>query len=122
MSAEAKDIMAFVPSGKDYAGEVELYKTLGFTATWSSPELTVFRIGKLGFYLQNFTHEALQHNFMMDLAVEDLDGWWGKVEAAKLPERFPGTRIKAPETYPWGKREIHLITPAGVLWHISASA
>jgi uncharacterized glyoxalase superfamily protein PhnB len=27
--------------------------------------------------------------------------------------------MKSPQDYPWGKREIHLIGPDGVLWHIA---
>ena len=61
----------------------------------------------------------MQSNFMMNLEVEDLDAWWRKIEAARLTEKYPGTRAIPPKDYPWGKREIHLIGPDGVLWHIA---
>ncbi len=37
--------------------------------------------------------------------------------ALDLPSKYPGVRTKAPTDYTWG-REVHLIDPGGVCWHI----
>jgi hypothetical protein len=108
-----------VGAGRDYAGEIRFYLDLGFTLAWKSEELAVFVVGAFRFFLQNLANREMQDNFMMNLDVEDLDAWWRKIEGMKLPGNHPGARAKAPEDYPWGKREIHLVTPAGVLWHIA---
>lgn len=114
-----RDLMTFVPSGAEYEKELRFYQDLGFQVDWKSDELAVLRMGTWRFFLQNFANKEMQGNFMMNLDVEDLDAWWRKIEGMKLSEHHPGARAKAPADYPWGKREIHLITPAGVLWHIA---
>lgn len=119
---KVKELMTFVPSGSGYHREIKLYEALGFTVVWKSEEISILRIGAFRFFLQNFENKELQENFMMDLEVENLDHWWDKISSLDLPGKFPGARVKAPEDYPWGKREIHLITPAGVLWHIAVPA
>lgn len=118
MSIQANEIMAFVPSGPDYALAIAFYVDLGFSIDFQSGDLAVMRKGRR-FFLQNFTHEQMQRNFMMNLEVEDLDAWWAHIQAGGLADKYPGTHFKAPETYPWGKREIHVTDPAGVLWHIA---
>jgi catechol 2,3-dioxygenase-like lactoylglutathione lyase family enzyme len=117
-----KEIMAFVPSGKDYEQALRFYLDLGFEADFKSDDLALLRMGAYRFFLQKFENAGLQGNFMMNMEVENLDDWWARIESLDLKERYPGTRLKGPTTYPWGKREIHLIDPAGVLWHIAVPA
>src|SRR4051812_29172635 len=119
LNLTAKGITAFVPAGKNYQLAIEFFLELGFELQWRSEELSSFSKDNCRFFLQNFAHEEMQKNFMMSLEVENLDDWWQMIEAAKLTEKYPGVKIKAPEVYPWGIREVHLIDPAGVLWHIS---
>lgn len=114
-----KESMTFVPSGKEYGKEIEFYEDLGFHADWKSEDLALLRIGSFRFFLQKFENQEMQNNFMMNLEVENLDDWWSRIEGLNLADRYKGVRMKAPQDYPWGKREIHLISPAGVLWHIA---
>ena len=114
-------LLPFVPA-KDYATSRRFYRALGFTETFSDEGLTGFRLEGARFFLQNFYKEDLADNFMLSLMVEDVESWWQHVAAQNLPEGFPGVKVKAPEDYPWGLREIHLIDPAGVLWHIAVPA
>lgn len=122
LNLAVKAIEAFVPSGPDYGRTLSFYKDLGFATDFESDELSVLRLGTCRFFLQNFANLEMQKNFMMNLEVENLDDWWTHLQALDLLVRYPGTRLKAPETYPWGKREIHLIGPDGVLWHIATRA
>jgi uncharacterized glyoxalase superfamily protein PhnB len=117
---KTREILAFVPSGKDYPLALAFYKDLGFEAEWASAELALLRRDGCRFFLQNFVNEEMQKNFMMSLEVEDLDAWWEKIESAKLAEKYPGVKAVPPRDYPWGRREIHLIAPDGALWHITA--
>ena len=116
---KVKELMTFVPAGNDYQREIQFYESLGFTVSWKSDELAILKIGNFRFFLQNFENKEMQNNFMMNLEVENLDHWWNRIKGLNLPEKFPSVKAKPPEDYPWGKREIHLITPAGVLWHIA---
>jgi hypothetical protein len=49
--------------------------------------------------------------------VEDLDAYWTELEAKDLSSRFPGSKFRPPTEYPWG-REVHIIDPGGVCWHV----
>jgi hypothetical protein len=108
----------FIPSGKDYGLAQTFFEALGFEKIYSDNGLSIFRIGELEFFLQNFHNEGFQSNFMVELQVEDLDGWWTKIQKIVQNDAFP-VKAKEPAFYPWGKREIHLIDPAGVCWHLS---
>jgi uncharacterized glyoxalase superfamily protein PhnB len=119
MSLVAKEIKTFVPAGRDYETSLRFYEELGFKIEWKSPELALLAIDQCRFFLQNLFVEEMQRNFMMSLDVEDLDAWWAHLTRLDLEKRYPGTKLRAPEDYPWGMREIHLIDAAGVLWHIA---
>jgi uncharacterized glyoxalase superfamily protein PhnB len=122
LDLRAKEIMTFVPAGKDFRITLEFYKDLGFDADWESEDLAILRKDNCRFFLQKLDNEEMRNNFMMNLEVENLDDWWKKIQATGVQEKYPGTRLVPPKDYPWGKREIHLIGPDGVLWHIAASA
>jgi uncharacterized glyoxalase superfamily protein PhnB len=111
--------MTFVPSGSKYDECLGFYQDLGFSVDWKSDDLAILRINRFRFFLQKFENKEMQSNFMMNLEVENVEDWWIKVEELNLSERYEGVRTKAPQVYPWGKKEIHLIDPAGVLWHIA---
>jgi len=49
--------------------------------------------------------------------VDDLEGYWSEIAAKDLGGRFPGVRTRPPTDFPWG-REVHIVDPAGVCWHV----
>lgn len=115
---KALKLRPFVPSGADYPLAVQFYTDLGFEKVFSSNELTIFRVDETEFHLQNYHNEELQSNYMLELCVEDLDAWWQQIQHIGVIEKY-NLRIKAPQLQPYGKRAIHLIDTAGVLWHIT---
>ncbi|MDD9268343.1 VOC family protein [Paenibacillus sp. GCM10023248] len=115
---KALKLRPFVPSGGDYPRAVQFYTDLGFEKLFTSEELTIFKVDETEFHLQNFHNEELQNNYMLELCVEDLDAWWQHIQKAGIVEKYH-LRAKAPQIQPYGKRAIHLIDPAGVLWHIT---
>jgi len=116
-SPTARKLRTFVPA-KDFSASTAFYQALGFEMTYDSPDVREMTLGESQFLLQNYYEKTWADNFMFQLVVDDLDGWWAHICEAKLVERFEGVKAKPPEEYPWGLREIHLIDPAGVLWHI----
>jgi hypothetical protein len=112
------DLKAFVPA-KDYELSRRFFKDLGFMEVWTSPQLTGFQLGGFGFLLQNFYSKEMAENLMLSLVVEDLDAWWEHLSDLNLEKTYSGVRLTPPADYPWGLREVHLIDPSGVLWHIS---
>lgn len=115
---ESVKLRPFIPSGSDYDLAQRFYSDLGFKTNYANAGLTIYQMGEQEFYLQNFHHQELQNNFMVELIVTDLDYWWQHIQQNIKPKKYP-IKVKEPAHYPWGKREIHLIDPAGVCWHIS---
>lgn len=114
---KATKLRPFVPSGEDYRLAQNFFQDLGFEKVYADDGISIFKMGEQEFFLQNFHNQEFQDNYMMELAVEDLDGWWHHIQQ-KVAKQYP-VRVKEPTVYPWGKREIHLIDPSGVCWHIS---
>ena len=105
----------FVPA-KDFDRSKRFYETIGFEKVLDG-EVAIFNAASGGFILQRYYQKDWAENFMMQLMVDDLDAWWAHIDGLDLPGRF-GVRPPAPpKLWPWGLREVHVIDPAGVLWH-----
>ena len=62
-----------------------------------------------------------QKNQMIMIEVDDLELYWSEIAAKDLPGRFAGVKLKPPTDFAWG-REIHIIDPGGVCWHVRQAA
>jgi uncharacterized glyoxalase superfamily protein PhnB len=112
-----RSLKPFIPSGASFETARSFFEDLGFSVNWESDGYAELQSGGAVFVLQDYENREVQDNLMMLVAVEDLDGWWRKILASGVLERYPGVRAKPPEVYPWGLREVHLVDPAGVCWH-----
>ena len=119
LNLTARKILAFIPSGAGYEKAIQFYKEIGFIAGPYTDSFTVFRKDECRFILQNYQNEWALGNYMMVLEVENLDDWWTMLKGLELEKKYDNVKVTAPELYPWGKREIHLVDTCGVLWHIS---
>ncbi|SEO65003.1 hypothetical protein [Paenibacillus sp. OV219] len=115
---KAVKLRPFIPSGEDYELAMRFFEELGFEKGYSDSGLSIFRSGEQEFFLQNYHNQEMQNNLMVELEVEDLNDSWQRIEAVAKSGLYP-IRAKEPMDYPWGKREVHLVDPAGVCWHIS---
>ena len=106
----------FLPA-KDFAVSKAFYRALGFTQVFDG-EVALFNIGATGFILQNYYQPDWAGNFMMQLVVDDLDGWWAHIQALDLPASFGVRAPTAPRLQPWGMTVAHVFDPSGVLWHV----
>jgi hypothetical protein len=122
LNLKAKEILTFIPSGKNYERAIGFYQELGFVLDWRTEGYCSFSKDNCRFLLQNNQNNWGRDNFMMVLEVEDLDDWWEHLSVLELEKKYEEVKLKAPEIYPWGNREIHLIDPCEVLWHISVRA
>ncbi|NEX91366.1 VOC family protein [Caulobacter sp. 17J65-9] len=107
----------FLPA-RDFAVSRAFYEALGFEKLFDG-EIAIFSVGRSEFILQNYYVEAWASNFMMQLLVDDLDGWWAHIEALDLPAAFGVAAPRAPAMQPWGMRVAYVFDPAGVLWHVA---
>jgi len=114
------DMKAFVPA-KDMSVSKAFYTDLGFAINFSNDQIAELQIGSFRFLLQKFYVPQHAGNFMMSLAVDDVDAWWEYIQQKELPKKYPGIMCKPPEMQPWGLRLLYLSDPSGVLWHIAES-
>lgn len=113
----ATALLPFVPSGSDFELALGFFAELGFAVEWRNGGLAGLRLGAAAFMLQEIDVPEWQNNQMLTLEVDDLDGYWKEIVGKNLSARFAGVRLKEPTDYPWG-REVHIIDPAGVCWHV----
>jgi hypothetical protein len=111
----------FVPSGPRFAQALAFFSALGFEKAWERDGLAALRWGGAYFLLQHIDVPVWQENQMLVLEVSDLDAYWSELEAKDLERAFPGVRLRPPTDFPWG-REVHIVDPAGVCWHVRQAA
>jgi len=117
MRSQATTLYPFVPSGPDFAAALAFFSEIGFTQVWRQEGMAGLRFGGAYFILQDIDVPVWQKNQMITFEVDDLEAYWSEIESKSLPQRFPGTRLRLPTDFPWG-RELHIVDPAGVCWHV----
>ena len=121
MNLSVKDIRTFISGGDRFDITVKFYQEIGFTLQFKNNDLAGLGLDGCNFFLQRYPNKWMEGNFMMALEVESVDDWWQFLQPLNLEAKYPGVKVKEPMNYPWGKREIHLIDPVGVLWHIACN-
>ena len=107
----------FLPT-RDFDLSRRFYEALGFEKILDG-EVAIFRVGSSEFILQRYFQEDWAANFMMQLMVDDLAGWWAHIESLDLSTQFGVPPPKAPAMQPWGLLIAYVVDPAGVLWHVA---
>lgn len=115
---QLRALKPFVPSGVDFARSKAFFVDLGFVVDWDAPGLCQLSFGAVTFLLQDFHLQVMQENFMIAVDVDDLDAFWRHLQQSGVVEKY-GVKAKEPTLFPWGRREVHLIDPAGVCWHFA---
>jgi len=105
----------FVPSGSNFEKSRQFFQQLGFTITWEAGNYAGFEKDGCRFILQNFSSKAFAENFMLRVAVSDVEAFRQEVLDKQLPRAF-GIRIGDVTVQPYGK-EVTIIDIAGVCWH-----
>jgi hypothetical protein len=117
MKTHATTLYPFVPSGPNFARSIEFFAALGFEKLWEHDGLAALRFGGAFFLLQDINVPEWQSNQMINFEVSDLEAYWSELETKNLGAAFAGVKLKPPTEFPWG-REIHIIDPGGVCWHV----
>ena len=110
----------FLPA-RDFNRSKAFYEALGFRKLFDG-EVAIFAVGTSAFILQRYYQKDWAENCMMQIMVDDLDGWWDHIKALNLAATFDVTPPKLPEVQPWGLRVAYVFDPSGVLWHVAQRA
>jgi hypothetical protein len=113
----ATTLYPFVPSGPQFTRSLEFLAALGFERVWQHDGLAGLRFGGAYFILQDIDVPEWQQNQMITFEVTDLDAYWAELQERDLAGSFPGVKLRPPTEFAWG-RELHIIDPGGVCWHV----
>ena len=115
MNEKALSIRPFI-GANDYELSRSFYSDLGFEETVLFHNMSVFKTGTLGFYLQDGYVKDWADNTMVFLEVEDVESFWKQLQALDLPGKYERAKLTQIRTFEWG-RECYLHDPSGILWH-----
>lgn len=118
MEHKAISIRPFI-GAENFEESRSFYRDLGFEETVLFHNMSLFRTGTLGFYLQDAYVKDWVDNTMVFLEVEDVDSFWKQLQALDLPAKYKGAKLTPIRNETWG-RECFLHDPSGILWHVGA--
>ncbi len=107
----------FIPSGENFELSKKLFLAMGFEVMWESEGYVGFQKDSVGFILQDYENKELAQNLMVQIEVDDLDGFWSELVEKGISKKFK-VRLREPTVFPYG-REVHFIDIAGVCWHFA---
>ncbi len=115
MEHKAKSIRPFI-GAKNFELSRSFYRDLGFEEKILSHNMSVFKTGELGFYLQDAYVKDWIDNSMIFLEVDDVRRYWNELSALDLLTKYEGVKLTPIREYDWG-RECFMHDPSGILWH-----
>ncbi|WP_428329477.1 glyoxalase [Mucilaginibacter sp.] len=115
MENRAVSIRPFI-GAQNFELSKSFYRDLGFEEIVLTPNMSLFKIQHLGFYLQNGYVKDWVDNTMLFLEVEDVDLYWNELVALNLQGKYTGVKLSPIKVEDWGK-ECFLHDPSGILWH-----
>ena len=94
------------------------YVDLGFQPHTLTDKLVEMRLGTFAFILQDYYVREWADNFVMHMAVSDVNLWWDHIVSLDLPARYGVKSRRARRLEDWGL-VASVIDPSGVLWRIA---
>lgn len=115
MQHKAKSIRPFI-GAKDFEVSRSFYRDLGFEESVVAHNMSYFKTGNTGFYLQNAYVKDWIDNTMVFLEVDDVARYYEELSALNLPAKYENVKLTHIRVNAWG-RECFLHDPSGILWH-----
>lgn len=115
MNHHIQSIRTFI-GAKDFNESRAFYKAFGFEEV-PLGNMSLFRQGNFGFYLQKAYVKDWVDNSMLFLEVENTESHRNAILGLNLKDQFPKVRISEIVKNDWGE-EYFVHDPSGILWHI----
>src|SRR5688572_8433119 len=109
------ELQPFVPSGPDINKSKQFFQALGFSIEWDAGDYIGFACNDARFILQKFNNREFAENFMISVAVPDVEAFQKEINGKRLAEKFD-VKFSQILDQPYGK-ELNMIDLAGVCWH-----
>ena len=106
---------------KNFAASSSFYRDLGFQEVVLSDNMSLFKTGAFGFYLQDAYVKDWIDNTMIFLEVDDVDRYWNELLALNLTAKYKTVKLQPICKNDWGQ-ECFLHDPSGILWHFGEFA
>ena len=116
MEHKAKSIRPFI-GAQNFELSRSFYRDLGFQEVILFHNMSYFKTGGFGFYLQDAYIKDWIDNTMIFLEVEDVDQFWNELLALKLTNKYKNVKLTPIRNLDWG-RECFIHDPSGILWHV----
>lgn len=116
-SGHGPQLRACVPA-LDFHTAQAFYADLGFTREFVQGGLAGFRLGGTGFLLQEVGTSQPAQALVMHLTLDDVHAFWAQLQARCIASRY-GVKVEPPQQRSWGRVDMSLLDPNGVLWRIS---
>lgn len=107
----------FLPA-HDFLLSQQFYKELGGEVQYEDSDIAVFILGQATFILQNRYEREWAENTVLQLWVEDIQGWYAHVSKLGLAGYYSVRAPTQPKRQPWGAMVSYLFDPAGVVWEV----
>ena len=115
MEHKAISIRPFI-GAENFELSRSFYRDLGFLESILSNNMSYFKTGGLGFYLQDAYVKDWIDNSMIFLEVDDVDRYWNELLALNLTAKYNRVKLTPIRELDWGK-ECFMHDPSGILWH-----
>lgn len=115
MEQKAISIRPFI-GARNFEESRTFYRDLGFRETVLSHNMSLFKTGDLGFYVQDAYVKDWIDNSMIFLEVEDVNQYYSQLLALDLAAKYKGVKLTPVRKFDWGS-ECYLHDPSGILWH-----
>ncbi len=115
MQSTILSIRPFIGS-KDFDISSKFYTDFGFTETSLSPDLSLYTLNDISFYLQKAYVKDWIDNTMVFVQVANVFEFHKVISSLALPVKYPSTRVSSIKHDTWGD-EFFVHDPSGILWH-----
>ncbi|MBP9925862.1 MAG: glyoxalase [Cyclobacteriaceae bacterium] len=115
MNHKAKSIRPFI-GAKDFTVSRSFYRDLGFEENIIGTNMSYFKTGAFGFYLQDAYVKDWIDNTMVFMEVDNVSRFWEELVALELPTKYENVKLVPIRNLDWG-RECFVHDPCGILWH-----
>jgi hypothetical protein len=117
MSLQINTLKPFIGS-KDFEISKLFYREMGFEEVAIDTNLSLFKNGTFGFYLQNYYLKEWLENTMLFVEVNNVEKTFNDLSEISLHSKFNGVKILPIKEEAWG-RVFHVIDPSGILLHFA---
>src|ERR1700754_1238710 len=109
MEHKAKSIRPFI-GAENFEVSRSFYRNLGFEEVVLFHNMSLFKTGDLGFYLQDAYVKDWIDNTMIFLEVDDVSRYYNELVTLNLPAKYKGAKLTPIRNEAWG-RECFLHDP-----------